>query len=50
MNKESLEKRREELLSELDEVRSKLEDVTIGKIREQYIGQYIKFEDRYILL
>lgn len=48
MNKEALEKRREELLSELDEIRSKLEDVTIGKIREQYIGQYIKFEDSYI--
>lgn len=48
MNKEALEKRREELLSELDEVRSKLEDVTIGKLKEQYIGQYLQIDDSYI--
>ena len=48
MNKEALEKRREELLSELDEIRSKLEDVTIGKLKEQYIGQYLQIDDSYI--
>lgn len=48
MDRESLEKRREELLSELDEIRSKLEDVTIGKLKEQYIGQYLQIDDSYI--
>ena len=48
MNKEALEKRRDELLSELDEVRLKLEDVTIGKLKEQYIGQYLQIDDSYI--
>lgn len=48
MNKEALEKRREELLSELDEIRSKLEDITIGKLKEQYIGQYLQIDDSYI--
>jgi hypothetical protein len=48
MSKEVLEELKEALFSELDVIRSKYEDPIIEKIKEQYIGKYIKFDNNYI--